>query len=334
MDALLVLGPTASGKSGWALRHALTQGGEIICGDAVQLFYGLPLLTASPTEEERARIPHKLYGVMPGEAPLMDAARFRALCSEAIEAVQGVGRLPFVVGGTGFYLKSLMEGLAAIPNVPLDLRHAWFDAWQNVSADVLWGMLRDEDPEGAKKLKPRDRQRVMRALSVVRFTGKPLGFWQKRQQSKPVFRFKTVVINPPSAILAKRIEKRLNQMLVQGALEEVKTYATRYVGLGFGPGISNMPCLTTAEALVLRTKGLKDLVGKSFLNADFSWPGATQALGFIELLLVCLGGLKLDQAKEILLIRTLQYAKRQRTWLRHQVKADSHLEDAKEGWPF
>ena len=170
---IVVAGPTASGKSALALALAEQRNGIVINADAMQTYDAFPILTAQPTKEERARVPHALYGVLPLSETL-SAARWRALATAEIEQALGAGRTPILCGGSGLYLRTLMQGIAAIPEASVELRDQANAEWLSMGADAFRARLAEKDPVLVARLKPGDRQRHVRAWEIWAATGKPL----------------------------------------------------------------------------------------------------------------------------------------------------------------
>src|SRR5262245_16890769 len=182
--AILIAGPTASGKSGLALRLAEQLGGTVINADSMQVYRELRILTARPTLEDEARVPHLLYGFV-SAAEAYSAGRYAVDAARAIEQARLSGRLPIVVGGTGLYFKVLLEGLSPVPSIDPDVRAFWRGRAAARPAPELHAILRSRDAEMARRLMPNDRQRIVRALEVLESTGRSLADWQ-RQPGKPV----------------------------------------------------------------------------------------------------------------------------------------------------
>jgi len=287
---IVVTGPTASGKSALALALAeQRQGraaGTVINADAMQTYDAFPILTAQPSAGERARVPHALYGVMPLSETL-SAARWRTLATAEIEHCLAEGRTPILCGGSGLYLRTLMQGIATIPDVPSDVREQANADWQALGADAFRARLASTDPAIVDRLKPGDRQRHVRAWEVAVATGRPLSVWQAGAQTPGPWRFATILLAPERAWLRDRIETRFDVMLEQGVLAEVKAVFDR--------------------------------------SPDPRWPGL-KAHGAPELFRHLRGELELDQARQIAIDHTRQYAKRQMTWFRHQMAPDLVVE--------
>ncbi len=218
--ALLIAGPTASGKSALALQMARERSGVIINADAIQVYRELRILSARPTPAEEAEAPHKLYGHVPG-CNSYSVARWLADATEALEEAWREGLLPIVTGGTGLYFKALEQGLADIPPIAPDIR----EKWRSFDGD-LHAELDRRDPQASGVLKPNDRQRIIRALEVVEGTGKTLGHWQAAASRNAVLAdasVERIFLEVPRDDQYARAEARFERMMTEGALEEVRT---------------------------------------------------------------------------------------------------------------
>lgn len=236
--ALLIAGPTASGKSALALAEARRRGGIVINADALQVYADLRILSARPTAEDEAMVPHRLYGHVPG-SEAYSVARWLADARQAIEAAWSAGALPIVVGGTGLYFKALEHGLAAVPDIDPQIRAQW----RNFAGD-LHGELRKRDPEAAARLSANDRQRLARAIEVVEGTGESLTHWQRIAQSEAVLRgvgLERRLVDVPRAELYQRAEQRFDAMIAAGALAEAEAL------LDFDPSLPVMKAIGVAE---------------------------------------------------------------------------------------
>lgn len=219
--ALLIAGPTASGKSARAMAEARATGGIIINADALQVYRELRVLSARPSAEEEEAAPHRLYGHASGAEPY-SVARWLAHARAEIEAAWAAGRIPIVVGGTGLYFKALEQGLAAVPPVPAEVR----EHWRSFTGD-LHAELAKREP--GTRLDPNDRQRLIRALEVFDATGQPLRHWQARAQSAAALAGAHVerrLVTLPREELYARAEARFDRMLAEGALDEVRPLLT------------------------------------------------------------------------------------------------------------
>jgi tRNA dimethylallyltransferase len=283
---IVITGPTASGKSAAALALAHARRGTVINADAMQTYDAFPILTAQPTAEGQAGVPHRLYGALPLSETL-SAARWRTLAAAEIERSLAEGRTPILCGGSGLYLRTLMQGIAAIPDSPTGVRDQANAEWQAMGADAFRARLAEKDPAIVARLKPGDRQRHVRAWEVWLATGRPLSTWQKGDGEAVRWRFATVLLAPERGWLRARIESRFDAMLKAGVLAEVRAVFDR--------------------------------------APDPRWPGL-KAHGAPELFGHFRGELSLDEARRIAIDHTRQYAKRQMTWFRHQMAPDLVLD--------
>lgn len=281
--AILIAGPTASGKSALALRLAEEAGGSVINADSMQVYRELCVLTARPTVEDEARVPHLLYGHVPA-AEAYSAGRFAREAAAAIAEVKRAGRRPVIIGGTGLYFRSLLQGLAPIPEIPDDIRAHWRAEAQRIEPEALHGLLAGRDPEMAARLRPTDPQRVTRALEVLDGTGRSLAFWQGQPGEPVLDECETVrlVAMPERDELYRRCDARFAQMMEQGAVDEVTALAQP----NLDPGLPVM-----------------------------------RALGVAPLLQLLAGKLTENEAVEVASQETRQYAKRQLTWLKSNMRS-------------
>lgn len=221
---LIICGPTASGKSARAIDIAQSLNGVIINADAMQVYADLRILTARPTPEDEAIAPHALYGVLPaGKA--CSAARWLELARPAIAEAAGNGCVPIVTGGTGLYLKALMEGLSPIPDIPAAIREQARQLWQTEGAAAL--AVRDSVM--AARLKPGDTQRGTRALEVWLATGRSLADWQDMPRIRPFpeAAFEIISVTLERAELYRRCDARFLAMMEAGGLAEAKALHTQ-----------------------------------------------------------------------------------------------------------
>ncbi len=225
-DVIVVTGPTASGKSALALALAQQRNGTVINADAMQTYDAFRILTAQPSDEERTRVPHKLYGVLPLSETL-SAARWGELAAVEIAGSRKAGRLPILCGGSGLYLRALMQGFSAIPEVPAEVREQANSDWQAMGADAFRARLAERDPAIVARLKPGDRQRHVRAWEVLVASGQPLSHWQAIEGKPAPWRFATILLAPERTWLRERIETRFDVMLKAGVLAEVRAVFDR-----------------------------------------------------------------------------------------------------------
>lgn len=220
----LIVGPTASGKSALALDLAERSGGIIVNADASQVYRDLRVLTARPSGADEARAPHRLFGHVDG-AEAMSAARWAAEAKAAIAAAHADGRLPILVGGTGLYVRTLLDGIAPVPEIDPAVRAAV----RALPVGLAHEALAREDPAAAARLAPADAARVARALEVVRSTGRPLASWQAARAGgiADAVSLRPLILLPDRAALNARIDARAATMLAGGAIEEVAALLAR-----------------------------------------------------------------------------------------------------------
>jgi len=275
---LLIAGPTASGKSAVALKLAERFGATIVNADAMQVYADLRVLTARPSAAEERRAPHRLFGEVDA-AENFSAGRWLARAGEILADSQA----PLIfVGGTGLYFRALTEGLSDIPRVPEAVRAAVRAEAEGEPTPALHARLLACDPATAARLRPSDRQRVLRALEVVAATGRPLIEFHGARQAPalPAGAWTGLFLAPERPTLNARIEARFDEMLREGALDEVAALAARRLD----------PALPAMRA-----------------------HGVPHLIAHLE------GRLSLDEARALALRDTRRYAKRQFTWARHQM---------------
>lgn len=277
--AVLIAGPTASGKSALALDLARSLDGVVINADSMQIYAGLRILTARPSAAEEASAPHRLYGHVDPARPF-SVADWLADVGPVLEEVAVSGRTAIFVGGTGLYFEALTKGLAPVPEVAEEVRTFWRARAEEVGAAELHRDLAARDPAMAGRLRPTDTQRLTRALEVIEATGRSLADWQSAPHSPPLVPAEAavrLVLEPERALLHERIERRFRAMIAEGAIEEAAAFAAR--GLS-----SSMP--------------------------------AMRAIGVAALAEVAAGRISLDEGIGRGIVETRQYAKRQSTWFR------------------
>ena len=215
----LIAGPTASGKSALALELAVQSGGVIVNADSAQIYRDLPILSAAPSAEERDRAEHRLYGILDG-SQACSAADWAQLAKREIASIHAEGRLPVLVGGTGLYLRTLLDGIAPVPAIDPAIR----EEVRNASVDDNRSRLAKLDPAAVQKLNPADTTRVARALEVVLSTGRPLSDWQEQREGgiSDRIELRPLVLLPPRDWLYGRCDHRFDQMVEAGAAEEVR----------------------------------------------------------------------------------------------------------------
>jgi tRNA dimethylallyltransferase len=279
--AVLIAGPTASGKSALALALAEELDGVIINADSMQIYRDLRILTARPSPEEEARVPHRLYGHV--DAALnYSVGRYVAEAADALAHTERDSKLPIFVGGTGLYFKALTRGLAAMPPIPGAVRKAVRERLAAQGPEALHAQLAQADAVSAQRLKPTDRQRIARALEVVLATGRPLSDWHAQKTTPLLDPAQTVksFVSPDRAELYARIDARFDAMLTGGALAEVKKLAARQLD---------------PQVPAMKAHGV---------------PWLVQHLE---------GRMTLQEASQYAKLDVRHYAKRQYTWFRHQL---------------
>jgi tRNA dimethylallyltransferase len=258
---------------------AAAHDGVVVNTDSMQIYEGLRILTARPSPAEEALAPHRLYGhVDPARA--FSVADWLAEVETVLAEIRAEGRLPIFVGGTGLYFEALTKGLAAVPEIPAEVRTHWRAKAERIGAAGLHAALARRDPVMAERLRPTDTQRLTRALEVIEATGRSLADWQAAPNSPPLVPPETavrIVLEPERAELHRRIAARFAAMIEAGAVEE----AAGFVARGLGP---EMP--------------------------------AMRAIGVAALAEVAAGRSTLAAGIERGIVETRQYAKRQSTWFR------------------
>jgi tRNA dimethylallyltransferase len=236
----LIAGPTASGKSALALRLAEIADGVVINADSAQVYRDLSVLTARPSTEEESRAPHRLYGHIDG-ARASSAPAWAAEARDEIAAAHAQGRLPILVGGTGMYIRTLLDGIAPVPPIDEAIR-AEVRALPVAAAHRL---LTEADPAAAARLRPSDTTRVARALEVVRSTGRTLAEWQEERSGGigDAVRLVPLILSPPREWLRARCDARFEAMLAAGAADEAQALIAR----GLDPALPVMRAIGVAE---------------------------------------------------------------------------------------
>ena len=283
VDVILIAGPTASGKSALALELARETGGVIVNADSMQVYRDLRVLSARPTAAEEARAPHRLFGHVDG-AVTYSVGRYVEDAGRLLEAIGHEGAPPIFVGGTGLYFKALTDGLSCLPDVPESVRSRVRAEAEGRPTPDVHSRLALQDPAGAARLRPGDRQRILRALEVVEATGRPIGSFQGDRRPGPLAgrALLRLFLSPPDrAALRSVIDRRFEAMIAAGGLGEARALA----GRGLDPALP-----------VMRAHGM---------------PG---------LLVHLRGEIGLDEAIRRGQADTRAYAKRQHTWFRHQMK--------------
>lgn len=281
----IVAGPTASGKSARAIELAKEHNGVIINCDSLQIYDALPMLTAQPSEEDFAEVPHRLYSHLhPND--VCSAGNWREHAMPVIEEVLSEGKTPIICGGTGLYIRSLTDGLSPIPDIPDDVRNAVVARYEDIGAEEFYADLQKRDPEMAARFHVNHKARIVRAMEVLEATGKSLAEWQKLEREGPPehWKFEIETIIPERTELYDRCNRRFLQMLDMGVMDQVEEFSTR---------------IENGEV----TEGVP----------------VTKALGFKPLRAYLKGEMSKEDAIEQSQIDTRHYAKRQTTWFRNQI---------------
>jgi len=274
-----MLGPTGTGKTAAAIAVSKRVPASVINFDSRQVYADFPLITAQPDEEERAACPHHLYGFLPTDEK-MTAARFVELAMEKIEEVRGEGRLPILVGGTGMYLRSLLSGIAPIPEIPEDIRDLVLLRIKEEGSQKLHAELCENDPVYAAKIHPNDTQRNARAAEVLLATGKNMTWWHTHGEHVPApYTALKIGMQIKLNELEPRLAKRIGVMVELGGLDEARTAMEK--------------------------------------NDDPTAPGWS-GIGCAELLAYLRNEMSLEAARTLWIKNTRAYAKRQITWFRKE----------------
>jgi tRNA dimethylallyltransferase len=272
-DAVLIAGPTASGKSNAALALAEHIGGAIINADSMQVYAQAPILTAQPDAAARARVPHLLYGhVSVGE--VYSVGRWQGDALAALGDVRTMGRVPIFVGGTGLYFTALTQGLAQIPPIPPDIRAAARALLEEIGVAALHERLAHKDPKTAARLKPSDPQRTLRAYEVFEATGRPLADWQEGGAA-PLLkgRLARFVLDLPRPELRARIATRFETMVENGGLEEAQSLKDLDPALPAAKLLGLRPLLALAEGHLNREAAILAAVTatRQFAKRQVTW---------------------------------------------------------------
>ncbi len=284
---LMICGPTAAGKSGLALALAERYGGVVINADSMQLYADLRVLTARPDVSEEARVPHRLYGVLDG-AERASVASWLTMATREIETARDAGRLPILTGGTGLYFHAAMKGLAPVPDVPPDIHAECIAEYAERGGEAFRRDLLELDPVLGSQLHDGDSQRLVRAMGVVRASGRALSAWQADPHEGAIAgRPVRVAMMPPREELYEKINTRFSAMMEGGARSEVSTLAAR----GLAPSLPVMKAIGVREIMALQAGDIDEARAVELASRD-----------------------------------SRRYAKRQMTWIRNNFHAEMILE--------
>ena len=284
---IVVAGPTASGKTAFALRLARAVDGELVGADSVQVFRGFDIGSAKPTRSELGSIRHHLIDVLDPDQPI-DAARYAALADEAVRATRDRGKVPIVVGGTGLWIRAWHRGLFDAPPVDPTIRGGLETQAEQIGSDAMHVLLKDVDEASANTIHPNDTRRIVRALEVHAQTGIPLSEHQRQHAlGKPRYDALFMVIDPPKDVTTSRIERRVDSMLELGWVDEVRRLITRW----------------GSDVRPLQSVGYRQLVEHVVQETP------------------------LEQTRAKIAQATRLYARRQRTWFAGQSTPDVRLQN-------
>jgi tRNA dimethylallyltransferase len=280
INTIIIAGPTASGKSRFAMQIASLTNGVIINGDSMQVYRELPILSAQPTMEDLSVAEHHLYGVFRADQPC-SVAKWQALALDEISQAHTAGRMPLIVGGTGLYLQSLIKGLSIIPDIDTDVRDETRKLFDRIGANDFYDALKKLDPKAAKTIRPSDKQRMIRAFEVKESTGISIIDWRKNVDKDAIAHLHChlFIMDWPGEVLEELLAQRIDLMFQRGVTEEVKAFLAE-----------NYP----NDLPIMKTIGLNEIAQ------------------LLE------GELDIEEVREKMIIATRQYAKRQRTWFRNQ----------------
>lgn len=289
---IIIAGPTASGKTSFSIKLAQEMGGEIINSDSMQVYSENPIISAQPTLEERQNVPHHLFGYVKGNEEYTIARWL----NDATNEIKNIKNNPIVVGGTGFYLKHLIFGLSAIPEIPNEVRNNARELLEEVGNDQFHKFLIKIDPQSALKIDPNNSKKVLRAYEVFKTTGKPIHYWQEHNINYfPVSSFKLIILLPSREAIYENCNQRFIEMLDKGVVEEVKYLMKQ----NYNPLCG-----------IMKSHGVPEL--SKYLANEWS----------------------LEQAIEKSQQVVRNYAKRQITWFKHQFKSNEitpiFIDDLKE----
>jgi len=285
---IMICGPTAAGKSAAALALAERSGGTVINADSMQVYSDLRVVTARPGSDDEARAPHRLYGIVDG-GERASVASWLDLAAEAVDEARNAGSLPIIVGGTGMYLQAARDGIAPIPEVPAEIHQTCLEELASRGGAAFREELSKLDEETASRLFDGDSQRLVRAMGVVRATGRPISAWQSDpHQGALAGEAVAISVMPSRADTYARIDRRFAQMMEEGAVEEVEALAER----GLDPSLPVM-----------------------------------KAIGVREILAMQAGEISRGRAIELASRDSRHYAKRQMTWIRNNYRAQISIDE-------
>lgn len=283
MKAVIICGPTGAGKSSLALNLAEKFEGVIINADSVQIYREIKILSGRPTSDDYRKAPHRLYGIMSIFKPCT-LGIWRKMALETIKECELSGRLPIICGGTGLYIKFLLNELSAIPEISPSIKLEAREKLKELGNENFRELLSKNDPVSASRIKSGDTNRLLRAWEVFTATTKPLSYWHKKsREAGSQHQFFKICLMPERKALYSICDQRFLEFVEQGAVEEARAF--------------------------------------DFITASPELP-ASKTLGLLELIKYTKGELELSDAVEQAQRATRRYAKRQLTWFRHQLDED------------
>ena len=280
--AVIICGPTASGKTNFAHEFASKNNGEVINADSMQIYQQLPIITASPSQELKQDLPYHLYNFLDIDTEF-SAAKYTHAASLSIREISHRDKLPIIVGGSGMYINMLIYGFSSIPDITNDVRSQARTLHKELGSEIFFNLLETIDPEVIKTLKVGDTQRVIRAYEVVKQCGKSILHYQAQKSTLPLpeFDFDIIALMPERNFLYETCNSRFLALLNEGAIEEIRSVHQQY------------PSLNTT---------------------------AMKALGVQEIIAYTKGEITKQKAIDLATAKTRQYAKRQCTWFNNQIK--------------
>jgi tRNA dimethylallyltransferase len=282
-DMICLAGPTASGKSGLAVAIAQQCNGAIINTDSMQVYAGIPIISAAPDETEQNGVPHYLFGHI-DPARRYSQADWLQAATDAVASIRANGQIPILVGGTGFYFKAAIEGIVPMPEISTEIKAKAVAMLDEYGNEELYNQLADIDPALAQRLAPGDSQRLLRGMEIWLATNIPLSQWQKSTpRGQLAGRMLCVYLRPPRAALYQRINARFEHMISYGAVDEISALHDR--------------------------------------KLDETLP-AMKAVGMLPILEMLDGKIDITTATQLAQRDSRRYAKRQFTWFDHQYNAD------------
>jgi tRNA dimethylallyltransferase len=287
----IIAGPTASGKSALAIERAKEIGGAIVNCDSRQIYAALPILSAQPSEEDKAEAPHHLYGTLhPNDT--CSAGSWREMVTPLIEKLLAEGATPIVTGGNGLYIKTLIEGISPIPEVPPEIRASAIAKQQELGNPAFHNELQKRDPVTTAQYHPMHTARLVHAWEILEATGKPLSQWQAIPKIAPPgdWMFGITLVMPDRKKLYARCNERFVQMLNMGAMEELEEFDKKVESGEIGK-----------DSVVIKTVGANAL--RRYRD----------------------GYISKEDAIDLAQTETRQYAKRQVTWFKNQIKPAANI---------